>query len=685
MTSRATVPLCKLNRWLFCRSASLLLIIIVARCIGWAGDKPEWIELRSPNFIVVTNAGERQARRTAYQFEMIRAVFREYFGRKQESDEQPVIILAAKDENTLKGILPEFWAQKGSAHPAGMYLGGSDADYIALRLDVSLNQDAYEPFEPVYHEYVHYLTRQLIAHVPLWMVEGLAEFYGNTRAMDKTVYVGAPSTSNLAILHEQTLLPVGKLFEITPSSPFYHEQNKTSVFYAESWALTHYLFARDWREHTHRVADFVKLAGAGVDASDAASRTIGDAQSLDQALRNYIGKYAFAAAKVEPPKIEENGFRVRPMTDTESLAVRADFMAHDRHYAEAQQMLEQALQADPKLGITYDGLSFLALQKGNPADAEKWSSEELALNPQDYRANYYYAWSLLKGKAIDETALSKAETSLRAVIKGNPGFVPAYDAMAYVLAMEGGKDKLDEAYMMTLQSLDREPGNVQHRIRAVQVLERQQRADDAVRVATLAVSMAKTPDEAQAASTALAGAQQFQASLQKMPAIATSDSAAATVAGSADMVPTSTRRVIKQVNVSAGMMILSNTQGVDFNSYISHEVMAKIQREWSIQIQKLDNASAEKKGRVIFEFAIERDGSIGQMKKKQSTQEQPLDDVVQDAIHGASPFAGLPAKFPGKEITVRFQCDYNQEEPAAASGGKAVGDTKGNSGQSTQN
>jgi len=208
---------------------------------------------------------------------MIRAVFRAYFGQKQESVEQPVIILAAKDENTLKGLLPEFWAQKGAAHPSGFYLGGTDADYIVLRLDVSLNQEVYEPFEPVYHEYVHYLTRQLIAHLPLWMVEGLAEFYGNTRIRNKDVYVGAPSTSNLVILHEQHALPVSTLFEIDASSPYYHEQNKTSIFYAESWALTHYLFARDWKEHTHRMADFIKLLGTGVDPKEAASQTIGDA------------------------------------------------------------------------------------------------------------------------------------------------------------------------------------------------------------------------------------------------------------------------------------------------------------------------------------------------------------------------------------------------------------------------
>jgi len=49
------------------------------------------------------------------------------------------------------------------------------------------------------------------------------------------------------------------------------------------------------------------------------------------------------------------------------------------------------------------------------------------------------------------------------VIKGNPEFVPAYDALAYVLVVEGGKEKIDVAYMMTQQAVTREPGNVHYR------------------------------------------------------------------------------------------------------------------------------------------------------------------------------------------------------------------------------
>ena len=162
------------------------------------------LRLRSPHFVVVSNANEHDARQVADQFEMIRAVFRKYFGYVSTND-QPVIIIAAKDEATLKPLLPESWTKKGSAHRAGLYLNSPDKSYVGLRLDVSMDQLAYEP---IYHEYVHYLMRRVIPQLPVWMVEGLAEFYGNVLIESNRVLVGTPSRLNLMILREKTLLPL---------------------------------------------------------------------------------------------------------------------------------------------------------------------------------------------------------------------------------------------------------------------------------------------------------------------------------------------------------------------------------------------------------------------------------------------------------------------------------------------
>src|SRR5215467_1277847 len=126
-------------------SVAVVLSLLAAQTLSFAGSHA-WIELRSPHFVVVSNASEHEARQVANQFETIRAVFREYFG-TVSSNEQPIIILAARDESTLKPLLPDAWTKKGTAHRSGIYLTGLDKNYIGLRLDVSLNQSANELYE----------------------------------------------------------------------------------------------------------------------------------------------------------------------------------------------------------------------------------------------------------------------------------------------------------------------------------------------------------------------------------------------------------------------------------------------------------------------------------------------------------------------------------------------------------
>jgi Tfp pilus assembly protein PilF len=502
------------SRLLFRVFFVITLIVVAAQHLS--ATKPQtWCELRSPNFIVVTNANEKQARGVAYQFEMIRAVFRKYFGLGNSSKDQPVIIIAAKDQNTLRALLPEYWVKKGLAHPAGIYLSGPEKNYVGLRLDVNMNQEASEPYEPVYHEYVHYLMRRMISRLPLWMTEGLAEVYGNTRVEGKKVYVGAPSTTNLMVLREQSPLPLSTLFDVNASSPYYHEENKTSIFYAESWALTHYLITRDWREKTHRVEDFAALLSENVGQAEAAQRTIGAPEALEGPLSKYIRNLGFTAALLNAPEIDELEFRAQAISDAESLAVRADFMAHDRHYAEAQQMLEESLKLDPKLAAAYESMGFVYAEQGKIEDAGKWYFQAVALNPGSYFANYYYGVSLLKGKFGDDWA-AKAESSLRAALKINPDFAPAYNALAFLLALGSRNAKPDEAYMLVGHAIELEPGNVSYRLLAVQVLERLGRAEAALRMAKLAAAMAKTPHEEAEASAALSSAQQFQADQKRV-------------------------------------------------------------------------------------------------------------------------------------------------------------------------
>ncbi len=101
--------------------------------------------------MVFSNAGEREARRIADQFEQIRGLFHAAFATLRVDPAQPVLILAAKNENTMKMLLPEDWEVKGHVHPAGLYQQGEDKHYVILRVDSS----GENPFHALYHEYTH--------------------------------------------------------------------------------------------------------------------------------------------------------------------------------------------------------------------------------------------------------------------------------------------------------------------------------------------------------------------------------------------------------------------------------------------------------------------------------------------------------------------------------------------------
>jgi hypothetical protein len=104
-------------------------------------DKADtWTEVASPHFTVLCNDGERTARRIAQQFEQIRLVYSKALSRNVRLDPSiPIQIIASRNEKSLSEIIPEYWAQKGHMHPAGLFVPSPEKNYIALRTDWKAN------------------------------------------------------------------------------------------------------------------------------------------------------------------------------------------------------------------------------------------------------------------------------------------------------------------------------------------------------------------------------------------------------------------------------------------------------------------------------------------------------------------------------------------------------------------
>ena len=102
-----------------CSSALLLAFCVLFFSPSlWAAHEDTWLEVRSPNFTVISNAGEKEARKIADQFEEIREVFHSTFVKMRVDLGKPVIVFAVKNEDSMKLLLPAFWEHLAKPRPA---------------------------------------------------------------------------------------------------------------------------------------------------------------------------------------------------------------------------------------------------------------------------------------------------------------------------------------------------------------------------------------------------------------------------------------------------------------------------------------------------------------------------------------------------------------------------------------
>jgi tetratricopeptide (TPR) repeat protein len=294
-------------------------------------------------------------------------------------------------------------------------------------------------------------------------------------------------------LRQNRLLPLPTLFTVDASSPYYHEENKGSIFYAESWVLTHYLEMKDYQEKTQHLTDYSELLAQKVDPVTAASRAFGDLKQLQSNLEAYIrqGSFRYFKGKTSTD-VDDTVFKVQALTPAQVDAVRADFLAYEERSADARPLLDHVLQEDPQNVSAHETMGFLAFRAGHMDEARKWYEQAVKLDSRSYIAHYYFAAiSMNLGPGPGDDA--QIENSLRTAIKLNRSFAPPFERLA---AFEGmRRQNLDEAHMMALTAVQLDPGNVSYRMTTASVLMQMERGKDAVAVLHEALRIAKPPQE----------------------------------------------------------------------------------------------------------------------------------------------------------------------------------------------
>lgn len=116
-----------------------------------------------------------------------------------------------------------------------------------------------------------------------------------------------------------------------------------------------------------------------------------------------------------------------------------------------------------------------------------------------------------------------------------------------------------------------------------------------------------------------------------------------------------------KVDTAGNFDILSDTLGVDFGPYMQR-LKVTVQDHWEPLIPEAALPPMMKKGRVVVEFAIMKDGTIQGMRMVGGSGDVALDRAAWGALTSSIPLPRLPVQFSGEYLLIRAAFYYNPDK-----------------------
>lgn len=480
-------------------SISLLIILF---CAHPAFAKDEWVNVRSKNFNMIGNAGEKEIRRVAGKLEQFREVFRQLLPNLKFDSPIPTTVLVFKSAKSFEPFKP--LDQSGSAKNwiAGYFLRGEEINYIAL----STEGEKEQTYSTIFHEYTHFLIDNAIGRgkIPPWLNEGLAEYYEKFKIEDdQKVTLGALNNNHLALLEQSAFISFNTLFNTDYYSLNRQGIGRTGIFYAESWALIHYLMHSDNGARRPQLNKFINLIINGKPPKDAFAEAFHtDYPTMQAELRKYVGqkKFNVLAALFKEKLIFDSQMQTFPLGEADSMATLGDLLLHARRFDEAGALLHQALRIDPKSVQANVSLGLVRLRQNDPADAKRLLKKATELDDKNWLAHFQYAFVLSREGMTEAGLVSGYDAELADEIKSelkksialNPNFAESYSLYALVCAVRN--EDVDEAFGFIKKALAISPGNQKYLIRAAELYLRK---EDFAAARAIAQKIFETASDAQ--------------------------------------------------------------------------------------------------------------------------------------------------------------------------------------------
>ena len=405
-----------------------------------------WLRVRSENFHVVGHAPEAELRALAARLEEFRAVFRTALGTDHFDTRNAAVFVVFRDESEYAPFKPRRADGRPDDGVAGYFQPNPQLNYLTFAAG-DLRGDQLTAL--AFHEYVHLLTRAGRGGVPLWLAEGLSEYYNSYALADggREVRVGRPVRRRAASLRAaRELLPLSVLLSVDHASPHYTEHERRAAFYSQSWALVHLILGGQMRRG---LAGYVERVSAGEPPDESFERAFGvSVATAEASLRAYVrqGRFRERSESLGARPSFNPASAVEPMAEADVRATLGDLLTRAGRHEEAEAQLRAALSAAPEHAAARLAIGVLALRENRLDEARGHLARAVAADPRSHVARYHFAEALLHSDAEADSTVAgfhektgRIRDELKRAVELAPDFADAYALLAFV-EIERGPD-----------------------------------------------------------------------------------------------------------------------------------------------------------------------------------------------------------------------------------------------------